>query len=612
MILPPPRSDLSIARCRRLSVGACFLVALVHAEPMHELPDLRVGATGVERVQSAQESLTDLPRLTLRSQGTPTSQSDLRIRGSAFSGAGLTLAGLALRNPQTEHFHAELPISPGFLTPFRVATGLDQAFAGQGHLVGAAVAEFATPGDGGAMALEAGEGGGTGTRVFVEQSRPGGWGLQFEANTRHFRGQDYGQNDVTRRGGSLHLQRTEETGTLDLALGYQHSEFGARGYYGVSPTAFPDAHEKLRDLLAIGSWATAGPAQTAPRVRASASVRRLEDQYALDENDPGVYLNEHATTTSAVAIDRRPTSAQTGWGWLGRIALEDERIDSTGHSMWDPAYDGLGNHDRQRLDFTLVPRWKRGAWRLHAGGKGVVFSEERPEVLGLAGASARMTDGHRLMLSVAETVRQPSYTELNYESPGSLGNGGLENQTATETELAWEADWSPGFATRAAVFHRTSRNTVDWIRSAAAAQWQASDIGTVQTDGLELTGAWTAEAASARLGYTALSKNTDTPYHASRYAMDYARHRVTASARVNLPAECELRTIHEYIHFADNPARTSGNTGVAGRLGLVFTPEGQPFSLAATVHNLWDEDLQSFPGQLASGRWAQIRLTGTW
>ncbi|MFA7368908.1 MAG: hypothetical protein WC334_04615, partial [Kiritimatiellales bacterium] len=46
------------------------------------------------------EVLRAEPGVVLNSQGG--SQNDLSVRGSSFSGAGLSLGGMTLRNPQTE------------------------------------------------------------------------------------------------------------------------------------------------------------------------------------------------------------------------------------------------------------------------------------------------------------------------------------------------------------------------------------------------------------------------------------------------------------------------------------------------------------------------------
>ena len=63
------------------------------------------------RATSVEGAFGSLRGLRLVAQGSG-GQNDLSIQGSSFSGAGLCVEGLALRNAQTEHFHGELPVLP--------------------------------------------------------------------------------------------------------------------------------------------------------------------------------------------------------------------------------------------------------------------------------------------------------------------------------------------------------------------------------------------------------------------------------------------------------------------------------------------------------------------
>lgn len=99
-------------------------------------------------VQGLPDSVASLlvwqPGVLVKPQGNHAVQNDLSIRGSSFSGAGLSVAGLALDNPQTEHFLSELPLPPSILGPPRLLTGVDQARATEGHLVGTIAFDFPT------------------------------------------------------------------------------------------------------------------------------------------------------------------------------------------------------------------------------------------------------------------------------------------------------------------------------------------------------------------------------------------------------------------------------------------------------------------------------------
>ncbi|MCF7855181.1 MAG: hypothetical protein K9N51_10320 [Candidatus Pacebacteria bacterium] len=92
-------------------------------------------------------------RLRLRPQGSLHAQTDLSVRGSSFSGTGLAIGGLALTNPQTEHFHADLPLPTVLFDSVAVSTGLANQTSGSGHLVGTVNLELAPMSTGGVLEL---------------------------------------------------------------------------------------------------------------------------------------------------------------------------------------------------------------------------------------------------------------------------------------------------------------------------------------------------------------------------------------------------------------------------------------------------------------------------
>lgn len=72
----------------------------------------------------------------VRAQGESGTLTDLSVNGSAFSEAGIVFNGVTLRNAQTEHFNADLPVPGDWLARPRAATGLGLFRAAAGHPAG--------------------------------------------------------------------------------------------------------------------------------------------------------------------------------------------------------------------------------------------------------------------------------------------------------------------------------------------------------------------------------------------------------------------------------------------------------------------------------------------
>ncbi len=584
------------------------------AEKAAELPGVDVlgdrvrPAAGGSGPATLQESLRTLPRLQLRSQGLTDGQTDLRIRGSSFSGAGLALGGLALRNPQTEHFNAELPLPAALLGTPEVLTGLDQARGTGGNLVGTVANEFQPVTRRGAAEAGVGEVGRNWQNFFWqtplgEETRYGQTGLGvFGGNEHAARTDGRRDNGLNRQNAGLHLQqRKGDEWQADLLAAAQDKEFGARGFYG-APASMP-SWEKVEDRLLLGSFRQGDLKDE--YVRFTGAWRHLDDTYQLNRFTPTAFDNHTLSDTLSANADgalRMSDPLLLRW----RAEGENESIRSL----------GLGDHDRQNAALALLPEWSiREDLRLTLGGKAHVFSGDAPAWLPVAGLEYDVAKHQTLYLSYTETVRQPSYTELYYNSIGSLGSSSLQRQENQTVELGWKGSTRDGeWDWRTAVFHENSQNAVDWAKLVPGGSWKAMNLYPVETWGTELGGAWHQnEAREFGLSYAYLRKNCIFNGYASRYMLDYPEHDVTASFRQRFGDLCELRVWQGVSFQTDNAVRTGGGTTCPAGVELRFRlPRLGATELVLAADNLWNDNFQTFPGQPGAGRRCSIAIVTAW
>lgn len=595
-------------------LAADVLVRLSAADGVVGLPELEIRAaspapTDAGALSSGLADVLWTPAVRFAPQGSG-AQTDLSIRGSAFSGAGLAVGGLSLRNPQTEHFNAELPLPTDLLEGFRVVTGLEQAHAATGHLAGSVAAEFRPVAEGAQARLGLGEAGGYEGRLLAADTLADtAWGGSLFGWRADLPGRDYAHNRAETLGGGLHLQYRDAEDQLDTAVAAQAKHFGAQGFYGVSPALL--SSEEVRDLLMLASWRHE-LASAEDFARVGAAAREFSDEYVLDDANPPAYRNQHRTWASTASADGR-TSNGRGTGTAWRVLVEDERIDSKGLLQGERT-EGLGDRARQRLGLMLLPFRDVGPLTLEAGGQVLFLSEDAPAPLVLAGVRWALSDAHQAYLSYAETVRQPSFTELDYESPASLGNQGLQNEESAEIEAGLRSHGSPALQTRLAVFRRTTEHTVDWVRLEPGGRWLATDVGRVITQGIEAEAAWQVNPSLAvALFGTLLRKDCDAHYTASRYVFDYPEERLGLAVSWRLNAWCEVRTEQVLLWYAPNPARDHGRTGNTADLQVILRPPAVPHaSIILACTNLLDDDLEVYPGQRRAARTVSGALAVTW
>jgi len=577
---------------------ATVLAALTASGAETNIPAIVVTAAAQTPESAAiHEALRAEPGVVLNSQGG--SQNDLSVRGSSFSGAGLTLGGLTLRNPQTEHFHAELPIPASMLSRPAVLTGLDNQ---GGHLVG--TVNFDLLPMTGKKQVEVGFGSDDrdGQSVLAQQMLTNGLGIGVFAGRESAEGVDYDDNDYDREYAGGHLQYRADDTQIDFLGAYQEKKFGARGYYGVPPVL--PADEETEDTLIMFN-ARRGDLD-ADYLRGGVSWHEFRDDYQL----PTIgYRNQHRSRISSAFFDGR-TLEINGWALGWRTDVEEERVASTGTG-------GLGHHHRTRGGLSLLPQWRGDRVKVTVGLRGEFFTDESPYYLPQAGIEYLLSDNLTAFAAYTETVRLPSYTELFYLSPVSTGNPALKPQSTQQTEIGFKgvpsekADW------KATVFHRRSQDTVDWIRMAPAAAWTAMNLGNVDVFGAEVAAGWyPAQNVEVQFAYTWIYKDkeaSDYGWYASRYALDYPEHLAQVSVLWRPVGFAEIGTVQTLRWQSGNRVREDGDFGILGSFVLRVTPPCADFlTCSLLANNAWDDDFQEFPGQRPPERFAGISLTLDW
>jgi len=548
--------------------------------------------------------LRDVPGLTLRDQGFGGPQTDLSVRGSPFNSTGLLLDGLTLRNAQTEHWHADVPAPEVWFGAPEVLTGLDRFRAAPGHPSGSVGLDLAPLTENlRSVTVGAGNKGQLFGNALVTETAPLAHGGIVGASgylsyDRADQTDGYGDNDLERvtAGGRLGASGAALRG--DLVTAASRRAFGARGFYGTDPK-YP-AEEQLQDLLVAGTLRTVDDPLNPARV--TAAWRRTDDTYWLDRDNHAFYENDHTTDFFALHGDTRRTFSEAFSVDL-RADGDLETSDSS----------SLGDHTRSHGSFAVLPNYAVGPLTFTLGGSLDVFSTDSAAWLPAAGVEWALSDDHTLFLSYTEAVRQPSYTEMNYNSPSSLGNSGLERQETHTTEFGWKGR-ADIFSWKTTAFYEQGRNIVDWIRTASAGRWTSVNLDEVQTRGFSADGrAALTDDTDIGLDLLALKKDCDTSFYASRYAMDYPKLSTGATLRHRFTRDLLVRLRQGFALYEDNPVRQHGDSFADTDAEFQWRlPHLTGFTLGAGVANLFDSDFQLYPGQESASRRCFVSLAYAW
>jgi iron complex outermembrane receptor protein len=133
----------------------------------------------------------------------------------------------------------------------------------------------------------------------------------------------------------------------------------------------------------------------------------------------------------------------------------------------------------------------------------------------LAG-SLRVTDALKLRASGGYGFRIPTYTDLYYSDPTSIGNANLKPESAWSGEGG--VDWYPSsrLSLSATGFYNRQHDTIDWVRAASLPNpllpvgcrvniWCAANLNGLHFLGLETNLTWApAKAQRVQFGWTGL------------------------------------------------------------------------------------------------------------
>lgn len=556
------------------------------------------------------------PRLDIAGRNFAEAQADVTIRGGIFENTGVKIGAVSVFDPQTGHYLAEIPVTPAMLGAPEILTGAEHALSAANSTVGAVAYGWRPIRAGGSLAVAAGQDGLNRQELYqgwMSDVRVGGQRLAADvawARSEAEGSVPFGEHNFDRF--NARVQLAGATSQTDLFAGYQAKFFGWPNLY----TPFnSNETENLQTLLV--AWNHRTDFGRGDFVEAGAWYRRNKDDYAYNRFAAvgPVHPFQHTTWAQGAAVGGRKTAGDLAINFRGEVLVDELKSTSL----------TAGNfRARTVTKFSLVPEktWALGSGErviLKAGvgyddgnrgsGKGspiLELAREKP-------AAALQ----RIYFSYAQTTQVPTYTALNASASSGLfrGNANLGRQTSRNLELGARFAWA-GWSGQAAVFYRRDDALVDWTfrRGVTARTANAVDI---DTTGVELVARRAWRAVDLVVGYTGLTKNAGyrgAVVDASFYALNYARHRLTAAITARLGGGFEVRMDNVARIQADNVLRViGGDSAVTSSLGLGYRPRSwQGVEFSAMADNVWDDRFQEVPAVPASRRQISIGASYAW
>ncbi len=420
----------------------------------------------------------------LEQRGAGGAQDDITIRGGSFEQTLVLLNGFRINDSQTAHHNLDLPVPLEAMDSIQVLRGAGSTLHGVDALSG--VVDFVTAAPhANVLELRSGFGSfGTNEQSLLAELSRRNWSSRLTGSHNLSTGfavdRDY-RNETA----SNEDWFSTRVGLTDVLLAMSDRSFGADQFYGPYPS-----WERTKGWFA-------GIRQDWGGSQAAFAYRRHTDDFVLVRTDPSLYANNHEDGSWQASL-RHAFELHSSSVLLVGAEADGDAIDSN----------NLGKHARNRaagyVALDLRPAGSR--WGLSVGAREEGFSGDFETAFAphLAG-SLRLNDTLKLRASGGYGFRIPTYTDLYYSDPTTVGNPNLKPESAWSGDggLDWNA--SSRLLISVTGFYSRQHDAIDYVRASEADLWHAENLSGLHFAGVESSATWTpAKSQTVRLAWTAL------------------------------------------------------------------------------------------------------------
>ena len=515
--------------------------------------------------------------LNLQSRAPSGVQADLSIRGTTFEQSLILLNGLRINDPETGHLNLDIPVPQDALARIEVLHGSGSTFYGSDAIGGAVNFITQRPAIGPRFSLIAKVGAGNYGSLESHLRADFSTKLVSEQLTAS---RDTSDGFIPDRNYSSNALASESWlsvlpfGTTDILLATSDRPYGANQFYGPY-----NSWERTK------GWFAAIQQQLGSRTSGSFAYRKHTDLFVLLLDRPNYYRNNHVTTAWQSALRRADT--------IGSNTTLSYGLEANGDSIHST---NLGVHARnQGAGYANLSLRSLKRFSLSIGAREQIFSGGDAVFSPSIAAAYTLTSTLRVRASVGHGYRQPTYLDLYYSDPTTIGNPNLKPESSWSYEGGF--NWTPsrGALTLTATgFTLHQKNGIDYSKYDLRKPWQANNVASYAYNGAEADlRLRLPHTQQLQFGYTAVQATSPPTGLISEYAFNYAAQSalIAWSAQFHqLAARSQLAVIQKttqspYSLWDISLARTTGHI--------------RPYVRAL---NLIDTQYQEIPGVPLQGR----------
>ena len=476
------------------------------------------------------ELLQQVAGIDIRRRGAEGMQADLYIRGGSFDQTLLLIDGIKVEDPQTGHHTMNMTIPLDVIEKIEIIKGSASRIYGQNAFTGAVniITKEKIKND---FSIELSNG------SFDQKS--GGFTIQkelkssdilFNYSRKESDGYRYNtdyENDEFFIKSNFKI-KDQEISTIGA---FNERKFGANGFYA-SPAAIDQYEETQASLIGFSTTYRSDNLILKPKLY----WKRNQDMYVYLRQDPSVYRNLHISNKVGIEINASASNflGNLGLGFdLSKVSLESNNLGERKRTMLNMFIEQQVKLNDDKIDFTpgvAITYFSDVSTKLNY--KNNFFNN----LFFYPGMDLgyRLDNNLKLYTNIGFTYRIPTYTDLFYTSPTTLGNENLKLEKALTKEIGLKYlkdDFNFNFS----LYQRDASDIIDYVRNNESDPWQANNIREINTNGFELNMGYKFYLGSFRMqtiniGYSNIDDELlETDFAFSRYALNSLKNQITGT-----------------------------------------------------------------------------------
>ena len=476
------------------------------------------------------ELLQQVAGLDIRRRGAEGMQADLYIRGGSFDQTLLLIDGIKVEDPQTGHHTMNMTIPLEVIEKIEIIKGSASRIYGQNAFTGAVniITKKEIKND---LSIELSNGSFDQKRgSFTIQKELKNSGILFNYSRKESEGYRYNtdyENDefFIKSNFKIKDQKISAIGA------FNERKFGANGFYA-SPAAIDQYEETQASLIGFSTTYKKNNLILKPKLY----WKRNQDMYVYLRQDPSVYRNLHISNKVGAELNASTSNSlgNLGLGFdLSRVSLKSNNLGERKRTMLNMFVEQQVILNNDKIDFTpglAITYFSDVSTKLNYQNN---FFNNLFFYPGMD-LGYRLNNNLKLYTNIGFTYRIPTYTDLFYSSPTTLGNENLKLEKALTKEIGLKYlkdDFNFNFS----LYQRDASDIIDYVRNNEAEPWQASNIREINTSGFELNVGYKFYLGSFRMqtiniGYSNIDDELlETDFAFSRYALNSLKNQITGT-----------------------------------------------------------------------------------